>query len=261
MKRLSFAFVIGACMALITSCQSAPSYEVIGLQDNAQPRIMAAALFADTAPEGLISSLGLEDGVPASVSAFLINADGKQILFDAGNGNDDSQLMPALQANGVQAADVDYVMITHMHGDHIGGMTKDGKAVFTNATLYIPKAEYDGWIAMGEERSAQMRAMIAAYGDKVVIFEYQDALPCGIEAIAAPGHTPGHTIYRADKNLIVGDIMHGVALQLEHPEVCARFDMDHAQAVASRKMVIEMAKAEHLTLYGMHFPEPLYMEF
>ena len=238
MKRLSFAFVIGACMALITSCQSAPSYEVIGLQDNAQPRIMAAALFADTAPEGLISSLGLEDGVPASVSAFLINADGKQILFDAGNGNDDSQLMPALQANGVQAADVDYVMITHMHGDHIGGMTKDG-----------------------EERSAQMRAMIAAYGDKVVIFEYQDALPCGIEAIAAPGHTPGHTIYRADKNLIVGDIMHGVALQLEHPEVCARFDMDHAQAVASRKMVIEMAKAEHLTLYGMHFPEPLYLEF
>lgn len=261
MKRLSFAFVVGACMALITSCQSAPSYEVIALKDNAQPRLMAAALFAETAPEGLIASLGLEDGVPASVCAFLINADDKQILFDAGNGNDDSQLIPELNANGVQPSDIDYVMITHMHGDHIGGMTKDGKAVFANATLYIPKAEYDGWIAMGEERSAQMRAMIEAYGDKVVIFTDQMSLPCGLKAVAAPGHTPGHTAYLADKHFIVGDIMHGVALQLEHPEVCARFDMDHAQAVASRKMVIEKAKAEGLTLYGMHFPEPYNLEF
>ena len=260
MKRL-FTLALGACMALVVSCQSAPSYEVIALRDNAQPRTMAASLFADTAPEGAIASLGLEDGIPSSTSAFLIKTEGKEILFDAGNGNDDSQLIPTLAANGLQPTDVDYVMITHMHGDHIGGMTKDGKAVFSNATLYIPKAEYDGWIAMGEERSAQMRAMISAYGDKVVIFDEQYALPCGIKAIAAPGHTPGHTIYRAEKNLIVGDIMHGVALQLEHPEVCARFDMDHAQAVASRKMVIEMAKAEGLTLYGMHFPEPLYLEF
>ena len=261
MRRLLFSFVVCALVALCTSCQTPRTVEVIALRDNAAPRIMAAALFADTAPEGLISSLGLEEGVPASVCAFLMNVDGKQVLFDAGNGNDDSQLMPALTANGVQAADIDYIMITHMHGDHIGGMTKDGKAVFENATLYIPKAEYDGWIAMGEERSAQMRAMIEAYGQKVVIFDEQATLPCGIEAVAAHGHTPGHTLYRAGKALIVGDIMHGVALQLEHPEVCARFDMDHAQAIASRKKVIEMAKSEGLTLYGMHFPEPHSLEF
>ena len=114
---------------------------------------------------------------------------------------------------------------------------------------------------MGEERSAQMRAMIAAYGSRVEIFAEDAALPCGIKAITATGHTPGHTLYRADKALIVGDIMHGVALQLEHPEVCARFDMDHANAISSRKSVIEMAKAEGLTLYGMHFPAPFYIEF
>ncbi len=259
MKRL-FTLALGACMALVVSCQSAPSYEVIALRDNAQPRTMAASLFADTAPEGAIASLGLEDGIPSSTSAFLIKTEGKEILFDAGNGDANSQLIPTLAANGVQPADIDYVMITHMHGDHIGGMTKDGKAVFENAKLYIPKVEYDAWIAMGEERSAQMRAMIAAY-DEVVYFEEQAALPYGIQPIAAYGHTPGHTIYRADKHLIVGDIMHGVALQMAYPEACARFDMDHAQAIASRKMVIEMAKAEGLTLYGMHFPEPHYMEF
>lgn len=260
MRRLSFTFFVSLCLALI-SCQSATTYEVVALRDNAQPRTMAAALFADTAPEGIIASLGLEDGIPSSTCAFMIKADDKHILFDAGNGTDDSQLLPAMNANGVQAADIDYIMITHMHGDHIGGMTKGGKAVFENATLYIPKAEYDGWIAMGEERSAQMRAMIEAYGQKVVIFDEQATLPCGIESVAAPGHTPGHTLYRAGKALIVGDIMHGVALQLEHPEVCARFDMDHEQAIASRKKVIEMAKSEGLTLYGMHFPEPHSLEF
>lgn len=248
-------------MALLASCQTNSTVEVIALQDNAKPRVMAAALFADTAPEGLITSLGLDEGVPASVCAFLMKSESKHILFDAGNGNNDSQLLAGLSASGVQPEQIDYIMITHMHGDHIGGLTKDGKAVFENATLYIPQAEYDGWVAMGEERSAQMRAMIEAYGNRVKIFTEQETLPCGIEAVAAPGHTPGHTLYRADKALIVGDIMHGVALQLENPEVCARFDMDHANAISSRKSVIEMAKAEGLTLYGMHFPAPFYLEF
>ena len=57
-----------------------------------------------------------------------------------------------------------------------------------------------------------------------------------------------------DNKLIVGDIMHGVALQMEPPEFCARFDMDKDQPIASRKAIIEMAKKEGLTMYGMHFP-------
>ena len=171
-----------------------------------------------------------------------------------------TQLLPALTKAGYTAADIDYVMITHMHGDHIGGMTRDGKAVFENATLYIPKAEYDGWIAMGEERSAQMRAMIDAYGDRVKIFSASDTLPCDVEAIAAVGHTPGHTAYRVGDVVIAGDVMHGVALQLEHPEICARFDMDKANAVASRKMLIEKVRTEGLRMYGMHFPAPYYLD-
>ena len=243
-----------AIVALLGSCQKPATVEVVALQDNLQPRLMQAALFAETAPEGLIESLGLQEGVPASVCAFMVNTQDKQILFDAGNGNDDSQLLPALNKAGYTAADIDYVMITHMHGDHIGGMTRDGKAVFENATLYIPKIEYDGWIAMGEERSAQMRAMIEAYGDRVKIFTANDTLPCDVEAIAAVGHTPGHTAY------LVGEVMHGVALQLEHPEICARFDMDKDNSVASRKMLIEKARAEGLRMYGMHFPAPYYLD-
>lgn len=259
MKRLVFALLTIAS-AMIASCQTHAQVEVVALQDNSQPRVMAAALFADTAPEGLIASLGLQDGIPSSVCAFLVKADGKNVLFDAGNGTNDSQMLPAMQGAGCTPAQIDYIMITHMHGDHIGGMTRDGKAVFENATLYIPRAEYDGWIAMGEQSSAQMRAMVAAYGDRVKFFDFGESLPCGIEPIAAVGHTPGHTIYRVGENLIVGDIMHGVALQLEHPEVCARFDNNHEKAIASRKMVIQMVKDKGLKMYGMHFPAPYYIE-
>lgn len=259
MKRLFFALMTIAT-TMIASCQTAPVVEVVALQDNAQPRLMAADLFAETAPEGLIASLGLQDGVPASVCAFLVKVDDTQILFDAGNGNADSQLLPALQSAGYTPADIDYVMITHMHGDHIGGMTRDGKAVFEQAKLYIPRVEYDGWIAMGEQRSAQMLAMVAAYEGRVEFFNYGDSLPCEMEAMAAPGHTPGHTIYRVGQNLIAGDIMHGVALQLENPEVCARFDSDRDSAVASRKTTIQLAKDQNLRMYGMHFPAPYYLD-
>ena len=79
-------------------------------------------------------------------------------------------------------------------------------------------------------------------------------MPCSVEAMAAYGHTPGHTIYRTDNKLIVGDIMHGLALQIKHPDFCARFDMDHEKAIASRKAVLEQVKKEGWTMFGMHFP-------
>ena len=79
-------------------------------------------------------------------------------------------------------------------------------------------------------------------------------MSCGVEAMVAYGHPPGHTIYRTDDKLIVGDIMHGLALQMEHPDFCARFDMDHEKAIASRKAVMEQVKKEGWTMFGMHFP-------
>ena len=79
-------------------------------------------------------------------------------------------------------------------------------------------------------------------------------MPCGVEAMASYGHTPGHTLYRTDDKLIVGDIMHGLALQMEYSDFCARFDMDHEKAIASRKAVLEQVKKEGWTMFGMHFP-------
>lgn len=241
---------LAALISVLTSCggKTASETKFHVIFDNPEPRNMPLALFGEV-PDELVASLGIADGIPSSVSVMLLEKNGQQLLFDAGNGNEDSRLLPHLQELGFSATDIDAVFITHLHGDHIGGLLKDGQAVFTQAKLYIPSVELDAW-----KESPQVQTLVAAYGERLVKFAIGDALPCGVEAIAAYGHTPGHTLYLTDDKLIAGDIMHGVALQLEHPEYCARFDMDKERAIASRKSVLERVKKEGWTLFGMHFP-------
>ena len=250
-------FSILAAALMIAACGGRSSdVEVFPIQDNANPRLMARALFTE-APDSLFESLGLQDGIPSSVCAFLVKADGKNILFDAANGAPDSRLMSVMDSCGVAPDAVDYIFITHMHGDHIGGLMKDDTAAFPNAELYINKVEYDAWMAAPQE---SLLAMAKAYEGRLKTFAVSDVLPCGVEAIEAYGHTAGHTVYKIGNNLIVGDIMHGVALQLEHPQYCARFDADHEQSIRTRKEIVKMGQEMGLRLYGMHFPSPYFLQ-
>ena len=246
---------LAALICVLTSCggKSTSETKLHVIFDNPAPRTMPLALFGDV-PDELVASLNIAEGIPSSVSVMLIEKDGQQCLFDAGNGNDDSRLLPWMKELGFSASDIDVIFITHLHGDHIGGLVKDGQPVFPQAKLYIPSVELDAWTKSPESTPQNVKAMMEAYGEKLVKYTLEDSLPVGVKAIAAYGHTLGHTIYRIDNKLIVGDIMHGVALQMEHPEFCARFDMDKEQAIASRKAIMEMAKKEGLTMYGMHFP-------
>ena len=249
---------------MLSSCaEQAQEVVVHPIQDNAEPRVMGSNIF--TASAELVASLGLEEGVPAAMCAVLVETDGVQILFDAANGAADSQLLPVLNSLEVAPDDIDYIFITHLHGDHFGGLvkkTEDGTEVpaFSKAVVMIPQQEYDAWITP-DDQNARVKAVLATYGDRVRTFAEDAVLPHGIKAIPAHGHTPGHTAYRVGDALIVGDIMHGVALQLENPDVCASFDQNHENSIATRKSLIELAKAEGLTMYGMHFPAPHYLKF
>ena len=254
MKKQTILWLV-ALISVLTSCggKSTTETKLHVIFDNPAPRTMPLALFGEV-PDELVASLNIGDGIPSSVSVMLLEKDGQQLLFDAGNGNEDSRMLPRLKELGYAPTDIDAIFITHLHGDHIGGLLKDGQPVFPQAKLYIPSVELDTWTKTPESTPKNVQAMIAAYGENLVKFSLGDALPCGIEAIAAYGHTPGHTLYRTDDKLIAGDIMHGVALQLEHPEYCARYDMDKEQAIASRKAILELVKKEGLTMHGMHFP-------
>lgn len=263
-------WLLALVVLVLAGCQRVKEVvEIIPIQDNPHPHVMARALFPD-APDSLMTALNLQEGVPASVCAFLVKTQGKTILFDAANGAADSRLMSVLDSCQTPPEAIDYIFLTHLHGDHIGGLLQQGKAAFPRAELYINKVEYEAWMAMPQEKTRKLRSIVALYGDRLKTFELgqsstyalpSQSLPCGIEAIAAYGHTAGHTVYRIEDILIVGDIMHGVALQLQYPQYCARFDGDKALSVQSRKAVLDMAKKEGLRIYGMHFPVPYLLDY
>ena len=229
--------------------------KVTWIQDNAKERLMERTLFADASDE-LIDSLKLADGIPSSMSTFLVETDGVRILFDTGMGAPDSRLLSGLASLGVTPADIKYLYLTHFHGDHIGGMMKGDSIVFPNAEVYASKVEYDAWLKMSSDRNAQVVKTMNAYKDRLHLFEFGETLPGNVVAMNAEGHTPGHTVYQAGKLLVIADLIHGATLQLEHPEICAAYDMDKDAAVKSRKHFLRYAKENGLTMAGMHLPPP-----
>lgn len=234
--------------------------EATWIQDNAEERLMPRTLFAD-ASDQLIDSLGLQNGIPSSISTFLVKAGGVRILFDTGMGAGDSRLLGRLKSLGISPADIKYIYLTHFHGDHIGGMMKGDSVVFPNAEVYAAKAEYDGWMKMPADQKEQVVHTMEAYKERLHLFEFGDTLPGKVVALKAVGHTPGHTVFQTGKLLVTGDLMHGAALQMIHPEICAAFDMDKQEAVESRKYFLQYAKDNGLTMAGMHLPVPAFYQY
>lgn len=230
---------------------------VTWIQDNAVERLMPRTIFPDASDE-LVESLSLQGGIPSSMSAFLVEANGIRILFDTGMGASDSRLLPGLQSLGISPADIGYLYLTHFHNDHIGGMMKGDSVVFPNAEVYVSKVEYDAWMAMPAERKAQVVKRMDAYKERLHLFEFGDTLPGNVVAMEAVGHTPGHTVFQSGRLLVIGDLIHGAALQLEHPEYCASYDTDKEAAVKVRKHFLQYAKDNQLTMAGMHLPAPAF---
>ncbi|MDR1338758.1 MAG: MBL fold metallo-hydrolase [Prevotellaceae bacterium] len=199
---------------------------------------------------------------PSAVNAFLVQMDGKTILIDAGFGRN---LFDNLKSLGTGAEKVDIVLLTHMHGDHIGGLLKDAKLMFPNAELYLPQPEHDYWTG-NAERAAQAQAVIAAYRDRLHLFVPSEAgkdakeIIHGVKGIAAYGHTPGHTGYMFEsagsRIFIWGDLTHAMAVQMPHPEVAITYDVNPEQAVIYRKKLLDYLAENRIPIAGMHIAFP-----
>lgn len=233
--------------------------KVTWIRDNAKARLMPRTLFPD-ASDVQIDSLSLQNGISASISTFLVEKDGVRMLFDTGMGAPDSRLLEGLKALHIHPEDINYLFITHFHGDHIGGMMKNDSVVFPRAEVYASQLEYDAWMKMPADQKAQVEKTMKAYKDRLHLFVFGDTLPENVMAMNAVGHTPGHTVFQVGKLLVIGDLFHGAALQLAHPEICAQYDMDKKGAVKSRKYYLQYARENGLTMAGMHLPVPAFMK-
>ena len=237
--------------------------KVTWIQDNAGEKLMPRDLFSD-ASDSLYEGLNMPKGIPASVSTFLVQVGGKYILFDAGLGSFGGQLMKRLAALGVYPDSIELVYLTHFHVDHIAGLVKPGEAgktekVFKNAAVYAGKVEYDAWMNDIPKNDLQKDVM-ALYKDSLHLFAFGDTLPYGVLAMDAVGHTPGHTAFQLANLLVVGDLMHGYALQKDHPEINSNYDMDKAKSAESRKRLMQYARDNKLLMAGMHLPPPAFAE-
>jgi glyoxylase-like metal-dependent hydrolase (beta-lactamase superfamily II) len=185
----------------------------------------------------------------------LVNTGSEVILFDTGlNAGGTSA---AIEAAGYTADQVDTVVLTHMHGDHIGGLSGDAGETFTNAKYIAGSAEYNHWDAADNDR---FKGKVKPLAEKMTFLDDGGSVASGVTAMAAFGHTPGHMGYRIEsegKQLILGaDFANHYVWSLGYPDWEVKFDMDKAAAAATRRSMLDMMAADKLPFVGYHMPWP-----
>lgn len=238
-------------------------------------------LFKNASPEQLQRYVAEVNGnapkvVNGSVNSFLVNTGEHLILIDTGGGKllgeGFGQVMANLSAAGYTPEQVDTILITHMHGDHIGGLAAaDGKPAYPNATLWAAKPEADYWLSdtnaanapqaqkAGFQRAKDILTPYIKAGKLKTFTDGQDLLP-GLRALALPGHTPGHSGFMLEQGgqriLFWGDIVHYSSLQFAHPELAIGYDYDANQAVKTRAALLKRVSDQKTLIAGAHITFP-----
>lgn len=198
--------------------------------------------------------------IPTDAAQFfftptLVNTGVDLVLFDTGLNAEG--ISAAVTAAGYSPEDVDVVVITHMHGDHIGGLMGDAGATFPNARYVTGAVEFDHWAAAGNDG---FNAKVAPLAEQTTMLAPGDAVLSGIEAVEAFGHTPGHMAYRLDSGgkslLIAADFANHYVWSLGYPDWEVKFDRDKSAAAATRRSLLGMLAAEKMPFIGYHMPFP-----
>ena len=215
-----------------------------------------------------------ETARPITFTTLVVKSGGKTILVDTGNGDTGApttgRWMTNFKAAGFDPAQVDTVVISHFHGDHINGLRlKDGTAVFPKAEVLVPDTEWAFWTDDAKMSAApdgmkpafqNVRRVFGPIAKDVKQYASNKEVAPGLTSVAAPGHTPGHTAFVLASNnaklMIVSDITNHPALFVRNPTWAAVFDMDADKARDTRVRILDMAASEKAQLAFYHAPFP-----
>ncbi|NNM73278.1 MBL fold metallo-hydrolase [Enterovirga aerilata] len=215
-----------------------------------------------------------DNALPITFTALVVRTGGKTVLIDTGNGDvgppTAGRWMTNFRAAGFDPAQVDTIVVSHFHGDHINGIRlKDGPAVFPKAEIMVPEPEWAFWMDDGKMSSApegmkgafqNVRRVFGPIAKDVKQYQAEKELAPGITAVAAPGHTPGHTAFRIASGgrqlLMVSDITNHPALFVRNPTWAAVFDMDADKARETRIRMLDMIAADRMQVSFYHAPFP-----
>nr|WP_316630002.1 MBL fold metallo-hydrolase [uncultured Brevundimonas sp.] len=253
-------------------------FRIVALTDGTVSIPMDQILHGAPTADAIFRAAGQSPDRPTSINAFLIDTGTRRILIDAGAGglfgDCCGRLPQSLEAAGYPVETIDAVLLTHVHGDHSGGLTRDGARVFPRADVYLARRELEYWMSDDERNAAKPahrkwfdegRAALAPYqaAGRVRVFDTgPDAgvVFDGVRAIAASGHTSGHVFYeiesRGHRIRVIGDLIHAAEVQMENPAVTIDFDEDEAGAATTRRAALAELASDRILTAAPHISFP-----
>lgn len=236
-------------------------FRVTTLLAGSRPLENPQEIFGMNVPAEEFAAVSSANFIPADMgrnffTPTVVSTGSEVILFDTGL--DAGGITTALAAAGYAPGDITHVVLTHMHGDHIGGLSDEaGEATFSNAAYVAGATEFDFWAgAQNDGFDAKVRPL----AEKMTMIAPGDAVRGGITAVEASGHTPGHMAYLLESGgrqlMLMADTANHYVWSLAHPDWEVRFDADKAVAAATRRRILGMAAADRFPVIGYHMPFP-----
>ena len=208
----------------------------------------------------------LEQNIP------VVNTGNQLVMFDSGMGTSKmfgpttGRLLKSLAEAGIDPANIDVFVASHAHIDHVGGLVgADGKPLFPNAKIYLSQLDFDYWTDESNQKAnkdfvAHARKNLLPYRDRIVFYKDGEEFLPGIQALHAPGHTVGHTIFMLTSEgksmAYIGDLTHHQVILMERPRIQFAYDTDPAQSAETRVRYLDMLAAQKVPLIAYHFPWP-----